>query len=141
MIERNWSVMKKRFDRGELVRNQHTFPRMALPVHYGRGARALAAESQASAEAKAMPKAGRLALAAEKAAKPKNIPTQPPPRRRIRVMTLGVQLRLRWFMGGQRITAGEDVQRLNRRAKQHGKGDGRGPAIDKGDVESTAAAM
>ena len=101
---------------------------------------ALAAEPQISAvEAKAMAKSGRLALAEK--AKPNKIPSQPPPQRRIVVMTLGVQLCLRWFIEGQRITGAEAVHRLNRQSQQHGKGEGRGPAGDEADVEPTATAM
>ena len=73
---------------------------------------ALAAEPQASAaEAKAMPRVGRLALAEK--AKPNKIPTQPPPQRRVVVMTLGVQLCLRRFIEGKRTTVAEVVHRLN----------------------------
>ena len=139
MNEINWSVMKSRFDRG----NQCTeFPATSsLWLKLKRMPGALAAEPQASAEAKAMPKVGRLALAAEKAAKPNKIPTQPPPKRRIGVMTAGVQFCLRCFMEGQRTTAGEDLQRLKRQAQQHGQCEWRGPTLDEGDVESAAATM
>jgi hypothetical protein len=85
---------------------------------------ALAAEPQASAAAaKAMPKAGRLALAEN--AKPNKIQNQPPPQRRVVGMTLGVQLRLRWFIEGQRTTAVEVVHRLNSQSQKHGRGEGR----------------
>ena len=86
-------------------------------------------------------KAGGPCIGSEEGSKTPKHQTQPPPERRVGVMTLGVQLCLRWFMYGQRITAGEDVQRLNRQAQQHGRGEGRGPAIDEGDVESIAAMM
>jgi hypothetical protein len=77
-----WGKLKSHFDRGKLVRNEHTeFPEW--------------------------PYVGRLALAEK--AKPNKIPTQPPPQRCIVVMTLGVQLCLRWFMEGHRLTAGEAV--------------------------------
>ena len=56
-------------------------------------------------------------------------------------MTLGVQLCLRWFTHGQRVTGAEAVHRLNRQSQQHGRGEGRGPAVDEADVEPTAAAV
>ena len=83
-----------------------------------------------------MPKAGRLALAEK--AKPNNIPTQPPPQRGVAVMTLGVQLCLRWFIEDHRTTTVQAVHRLNRQSQQHGRGEGRGPTVDEADVESTA---
>ena len=106
MNEIDWSVMKSRIDSGKLVRNGETefpgWPYQFVMVEGMPGA--LTAEPQASAaEAKARPKVGRLALAEK--AKPNKIPNQPPPQHRIVVMTLGVQLCLRWFIEGQRITA------------------------------------
>ena len=117
MNEISWGTMTSRFNSGKLVRNEQTeFPGWSYQFIMVEGMPgALAAEPQASAaEAKAMPKVGRLALAEK--AKPNNIPTQPPPQRRIVVMTLGVQLCLRWFIEGQRITAAEVAHRLNRRS-------------------------
>ena len=103
MNEINWSVMKSRFDSGKLVREGEAevpgWPYQLIMVEGMPGALAAEPEASAAADAKAMPKAGRLALAAEKA-KPNKIPTQPPPQRRIAVMTLGVQLCLRWFIEG-----------------------------------------
>jgi hypothetical protein len=62
-------------------------------------------------------------------------------RRCIVVMTLGVQLRLRWLIEGQRITAAEVAHRHSCQPQQHGRGDGRGPAVDEADVEPVAAAF
>ena len=76
--------MKSRFDSGKLARNEQTefpgWPYQFIMYDIEGVPEALAAEPQASAaaEAKARPKVGRLALAAEKA-KPNKIPTQPPP--------------------------------------------------------------
>jgi len=66
MNERNCSVIKSRFDSGKLVRNEQTevpgWPYQFIVLEGVPGA--CAAEPQASAaEAKAMPKAGCLALA------------------------------------------------------------------------------
>ena len=93
---------------------------------------ALAAEPQALLAAPA-------ALQLDAKAKTNKIATLPPPQRRIVVMTLGVQLCLRRFIEGQRITASEIARRLYIQPHHCGRGKGSRPAIDKGDVESICA--
>ena len=140
MHERNWALMKTRFNEGTMIRNE-CIPCPGWPYQFIL-AGALAAEPQASAaagsapEPKAMPKS-----AFARPQRPMPTPTPEPPQRPIVVMTLGVQLCLRWFGEGQQIAPPEVVRRLDSQAQRHGRGGGRGPLIDESDLEATVAEM
>ena len=139
--------MRARCQQGMMIRNASvTCPGWSFNFFLAEGVPgALAAEPQASAAGsapvpKAMPKAA-FALASRRDAEPEREPTPPPPQRRTVVMTLGVQLCLRWFGEGQQMDPPQVVHRLDVQAYERGRGGGRGPRVDQDDVESTAAEM
>ena len=130
MRQRDWAVMQARFDQGIMIRNESVAcPGWPFNFILAEGVPgALAAEPQASAAGsapvpKAMPKAA-FALASRRDAEPEREPTPPPqpPQRRIVVMTLGVQLCLRWFGEGQQKDPPQVVRRLEFQAHERGLG-------------------